>query len=79
MKVLLTQTTSISDISKEKTLRYDVDYIKYHQSHIDNYYTFSDLFSLIPPTAVNEEALYDNFKYCEIGNAEKTEILHQLI
>ena len=71
MKVLLTQTTSISAISKEKTLRYDVDYIKYHQSHTDNYYTFSDLFSLVSPTVVNEEILYDNFKYCEIGNAEK--------
>ncbi len=69
---MLIQTTSINAISKEKTLRYDVDYIKYHQSHVDNYYTFSDLFSLLPPDSVDKETLYSSFKYCEISNAQKS-------
>lgn len=68
---MLIQKTTLSDIGNEKTLRYDVDYIKYHQTHIVDYYTFNDLFSIVSGSGYKEDELLGDFDYCEIGNCDK--------
>mgnify|MGYP004655636841 CR=1 FL=1 len=68
---MLTQRTTLCDVGNEKTLRFDVDYIKYHQAHEENYYSFNDLFSIITEGGYSEGDLLGPFKYCEIGNSDK--------
>lgn len=68
---MLTQKTTLINIGNEKTLRYDVDYIKYHQAHVVNYYAFNDLFSIISCEGYKEDELIGDFDYCEIGNSDK--------
>lgn len=68
---MLTQKTTLINIGNEKTLRYDVDYIKYHQAHVVNYYAFNDLFSIISGEGYKEDELIGDFDYCEIGNSDK--------
>lgn len=68
---MITQNTTLIDISQEKTLRYDVDYIKFHQNHTNSYLSFDDLFSIAPAKNFSEEILNEDFYYCEIGNSDK--------
>lgn len=68
---MITQKTTLLDISQEKSLRYDVDYIKFHQTHTDSYLTFNDLFTIAPGESCSEEELNAPFSYCEIGNSDK--------
>lgn len=68
---MLIQKTTLKDISAEKTLRYDVDYIKFHQTHTKDYYTFNDLFSISSDCNIDGNTLSGDFKYCEIGNSDK--------
>ena len=68
---MLIQKTTLKDIGAEKTLRYDVDYIKFHQTHTKDYYTFSDLFSISSDCNIDGNTLSGDFKYCEIGNSDK--------
>lgn len=65
------QTTTLGNISREETLRYDVDYTLYQKDHEKNYYMFSELFDLLPVATPEDDALYSDFDYCEIGNADK--------
>ena len=65
------QKTSLNSIGKEKSLRFDVDYIKYRQSHTDCYYSFSDLFTIVPGSGFCEDAFTGPFKYCEIGDSDR--------
>lgn len=68
---MITQNTTLIDISQEKTLRYDVDYIKFHQTHTDSYLTFDELFSIAPTKSFSDDKLDEDFYYCEIGNSDK--------
>ncbi len=68
---MITQNTTLIDISQEKTLRYDVDYIKFHQNHTNSYLSFDDLFSITPTKNFSEEIFNEDFYYCEIGNSDK--------
>ena len=68
---MLIQKTTLKDIGAEKTLRYDVDYIKFHQTHTKDYYTFNDLFSISSDCNIDGNTLSGDFKYCEIGNSDK--------
>lgn len=71
VSLMITQKTTLVDISKEKSLRYDVDYIKFHQTHVNNYLSFDDLFSIAPSRTCTEDELYRDFLYCEIGDSDK--------
>jgi len=66
-----TQQTTLMDLGNEKTLRCDVDYIKYHQTHVAHYDTFNDLFSIISGEGYQEDELIGDFEYCEIGHCDK--------
>lgn len=68
---MITQVTTLLNLSQEKSLRYDVDYIKYRQNRNDSYYSFNDLFSIELPKVINEDALFEDFAYCEIGDSDK--------
>ena len=68
---MLIQKTTLSEISNEKSLRYDVDFIKYRKEHEDNYFLFDELFSIVPPSGFQEEELPGDFEYCEIGDSDK--------
>ena len=68
---MITQITTLKDIGNEKTLRYDVDYIKYHQSHSESYYSFNELFSIVSKNETKGRIVPGDFDYCEIGNSDK--------
>ena len=73
---MLIQKTTLANISHEKTLRYDVDYMKYEQSASGEFYTFKELFSIALNDIKDDNYLYDEFKYCEIGNADKNGVVY---
>jgi len=63
---------SIKDISKEKSLRYDVDYLIFQNNfYIKKFYSLNDLFFIIQKTEINLNDIYDDFLYAEIGNVTK--------
>ena len=64
------RTTNFSTIGSEKTLRFDVSFIV-QQTHNNEYYPFRELFELLPPSSIDENDLYSEFEYCEIGNVDK--------
>lgn len=68
MKIL---TATIGGISREPSLRYDYDYHEYRRETAGASYKFSDLFELNNPPAVDTDDLNVDFRYCEIGNADK--------
>lgn len=68
---MITENTTLVDISQEKTLRIDVDYIKFHQTHTDSYLSFDELFYIAPAKPFKNDDLNKNFYYCEIGNSDK--------
>lgn len=68
---MIIQNATFGDICSEKTLRYDVDYIKYHQALAKDFYTFNELFSIKGAQSCTEEELSKDFAYCEIGDSDK--------
>ena len=68
---MVIQNAKFGDICSEKTLRYDVDYIKYHQALAKDFYTFNELFSIRGAQPCTEEELSKDFAYCEIGDSDK--------
>ena len=68
MKIL---TTDLRGISREPTLRCDYDYHEYKREIAGACYMFADLFKLNDSSAVDADDLYVDFRYCEIGNADK--------
>lgn len=68
---MLAQKTTLHDISNEKSLRFDVDYIKYQQAHADGFYAFNELFSIVSEGGYDDSVLTGEFKYCEIGDSDK--------
>jgi len=62
----------IEDISKEYSLRYDVDYLIFQNNYnINKYYSFNDLFIIEQKKDVNLNELDEEFLYTEIGNVTK--------
>jgi len=66
----LIKSIKLSNLSQEKTVRFDVSFIGYTSSSIKNYYTYKDLFDCIESEKLNLLNLND-FKYVEIGNITK--------
>jgi len=65
-------TIDFQELGKEKTLRYDVDFIKFqHNFLVDYFYSFNDLFSFSKENKLNVDELEDVFYYSEIGNVSK--------
>ena len=60
-------------ISKEKSIRLDINFQKYDDKSLDNFYKFSDLFQSIKTTKSEKEIILKDirnmdFNYVEIGN-----------
>lgn len=73
---LKTLFTNIQSLSKEKSLRCDVDFVEF-QNHftLSKYYSFKDLFEIVKDNKVNLENLDDDFYYVEIGNVTKNGVV----
>lgn len=71
MVYLNIQIIKISSFGQERTLRQDYDYHLYHTKYSDDYYKFDELFELVEDNNVSIDSLFEPFKYCEIGNADK--------
>ncbi len=69
---LKTFTTDFQNISKEKTFRYDIDFIDFQNNFlVEQYYSFNDLFEFQKNNKVDIDNLDDDFFYSEIGNVSK--------
>ena len=69
---LKTFTTDFQNICKEKTLRYDVDFLDFQNDFlVEGYYSFNDLFEFKKNNKVDLETINDDFFYSEIGNVSK--------
>lgn len=60
----------LKTLSNEKTLRSDFDYHKYQKQIDSEFYSFSDLFEIVEQQRVDLDNLYEDFKYCEIGDVD---------
>lgn len=64
--------TNLSFISKEKSLRYDVDFLSFQNKiSIRDHYSFNDLFEIQADNNVDINLIDDDFLYSEIGNVSK--------
>lgn len=68
---MITQNTTLFNISQEKSFRYDFTYLKFNQEYTKNYIPFNELFSIEDSSSNLEHDLNSDFYYCEIGNADK--------
>ena len=67
----LSKTFKLSQLPKEKSLRFDVDFIECFSSQKDEKYsTYKELFDFVENEKVDLDNL-DSFDYVEIGNIEK--------
>lgn len=67
----LSKTFKLSQLPKEKSLRFDVDFIDcFSAQQYEQYYTYKELFYFVENEKVNIDNL-DIFDYVEIGNIEK--------
>lgn len=65
-------TTNFRELGKEKSLRYDVDFVDFQNEFLaERYYSFNDLFEFSSENKVDIEKLDDDFFYSEIGNVSK--------
>jgi len=65
-------TTDFQELVKEKSFRYDVDFVNFQNGFLaDRYYSFNDLFEISSKNKVDIEKLDDDFLYAEIGNVSK--------
>jgi len=65
-------TIDFKEFGKEKSFRYDVDFIAFqHNFLVGNFYSFNKLFSFSKENKVEIEELEDDFYYSEIGNVSK--------
>lgn len=63
---------NFDNLSDEKTLRFDTDYIKYQKNIVSSkYYTFSELFEIVKKVNNSCELPEEDFLYAEIGNVSK--------
>jgi len=69
---LKTFIIDFQNIGKEKSFRYDVDFVDFQNDFLaENYYSFNDLFEFQKNNKVDIETLDDDFFYSEIGNVSK--------
>jgi len=65
-------TIDFQNLAKEKSFRYDVDFVDFqNRLSVDKYYSFKDLFQFSKNYKVNIDNLRDDFFYSEIGNVSK--------
>ncbi len=65
-------TIDFQELGKEKSFRYDVDFINFQNDFLaEQFYFFNDLFTFASEDKVDVEKLDDNFFYSEIGNVSK--------
>ena len=63
--------TDFQELAKEKSLRYDVDFVNFQNEFLaERFYSFNDLFSFSTKNKTDIEKL-DDFFYVEIGNVSK--------
>ncbi len=70
---MFTNYINTSEISKEKSLRLDINFQKYDDRSLGNFYKFSDLFQTVKTTKSEKEKILKDvknksFNYVEIGN-----------
>jgi len=65
-------TIDFQELGKEKSFRYDVDFLNFQNDFLaEQYYSFNDLFSFSFENKVDVTKLEDDFLYSEIGNVSK--------
>jgi len=65
-------TTDFRELGKEKSFRYDVDFVNFQNEFLaERHYSFSDLFSFSSQNKVKLENLDEDFFYSEISNVSK--------
>jgi len=65
-------TIDFEELSKEKTLRCDVDFINFQRNFlVKQYYSFNDLFIIQEKNKDDIKILDNDFFYCEISNVSK--------
>jgi type I restriction enzyme S subunit len=65
-------TTDFRELGKEKSFRYDVDFVNFQNDFLaERFYSFNDLFTFASENKVDVEKLDDDFFYSEIGNVSK--------
>jgi len=65
-------TVDFQELGKEKSFRYDVDFVNFQNEFlVDRYYSFNDLFVVSSKDKVDIETRDDDFLYAEIGNVSK--------
>ncbi len=65
-------TTDFQGLAKEKSFRYDVNFVDFQNEFLaEQYYSFTDLFQFQKGNKVDIEKLDDDFLYAEIGNVSK--------
>lgn len=65
-------TIDFQELGKERSFRYDVDFLDFQNEFLaERYYSFNDLFLFSPESKIDIEKLDDDFYYAEIGNVSK--------
>lgn len=65
-------TIDFREFGKEKSFRYDVDFINFQNEFLaERFYSFNDLFSFASGSEVDIDKLGGDFFYSEIGNVSK--------
>ena len=65
-------TIDFRELGKEKSFRYDVDFVNFQNDFLaEHYYSFNDLFTFSSKNKVDFRNLDDDFFYSEIGNVSK--------
>lgn len=65
-------TINFQELGKEKSFRYDVDFINFQNDFLaERFYSFNDLFTFASENKVDVEKLDDDFFYSEISNVSK--------
>lgn len=65
-------TIDFRNLGKEKTFRYDVDFLNFQKDFLaGRFYSFRDLFAFASENKVDVEKIDDDFLYSEIGDVSK--------
>ena len=65
-------TTDFRELGKEKSFRYDVDFVNFQNGFlVEQYYSFNNIFTFASQNKVDIEKLDEDFLYAEIGNVSK--------
>lgn len=65
-------TINFKELGKEKSFRYDVDFVKFQNDFlVERFYSFNDLFEFASKDKIEIEKLEGDFFYSEIGDVSK--------